>query len=60
MYVAIKYLLVHFNHLFFSFSPMADNGLRVSEVAEGDLGEGIARTRYTLILEVASIFLPLY
>jgi len=31
---------------------MSYNVLRVSEVAEGDLGEGVARTRYTLLAEV--------
>ena len=31
------------------------NVLRVSEVAEGDLGEGEARTRYTLLSEVLSV-----
>jgi len=33
---------------------MSDNVLRIKEVAEGNLGEGEARTRYTLLGEVAT------
>lgn len=32
---------------------VASKGLRASEVAEGNLGEGLVRTRYTLLIEIA-------
>jgi len=35
---------------------MSYNVLRVSEVAEGDLGEGVARTRYTLLYAVLAFY----
>ncbi|MCK4398016.1 MAG: hypothetical protein KAV25_03395 [Methanophagales archaeon] len=34
------------------FMGMAYNILRIKEVAEGNLGEGVARTRYVLLYAV--------